>query len=139
MNFLFLSFLLFSASRPNTLFLSGRRRKQTEGFQRRPPPANTTVLKVGERGLADVVVEVPYDISHEMLRLGDPALLIVVSNSPSLNSFKAVRDVFLPATRQWLYEYPFVSRGGFKQIVDRVNYMKSQSNSYSTGAGQSTF
>jgi hypothetical protein len=86
---------------------------------------NTTILRVGEVGLADVVVEIPYDISHETLRLGDPALLIVVSNSPSLNSFKAVRDIFLPETRQWLYEYPFVSRRGFKQIADRVSFMKS--------------
>ncbi|QDZ23346.1 hypothetical protein HOP50_10g58840 [Chloropicon primus] len=87
----------------------------------------TTEIRVGQEGMADVVVEVPYELSHEMLRQGDPALLVVVSNSPTLSSFKAVRDVFLPETRQWLYDYPFVNRRGFQQIVERVNYSKTTS------------
>ena len=43
-----------------------------------------------------------------------------------LSSFKAVRDVFLPATRQWLGDYPFVSRRGFQQVRDRINYQRRE-------------
>ena len=97
----------------------------------------TTEVTVGEAGVADVVVQVPYELNHEMLRLGEPAHLIVVSNTPNLSSFKAVRDIFLPETRQWLYEYPFVSRRGFQQVADRVHYSKGDQAFGGTKAGRS--
>jgi len=87
-------------------------------------PPTTTAVRVGKEGVADVLVELPFEVSHQALRPGDAAMLVVVSNSPSLSSFKAVRDIFLPETRQWLFEYPFVSRRGFQQVMDRVNYAK---------------
>ena len=103
----------------------GRRQDSFRGGAPGPEPT-TTEIRVGEPGKADVVLEVPYELSHELLREGDPALLIVVSNSPALSSFKAVREVFLPATRQWLGDYPFVSRRGFQQVRDRINYQRRE-------------
>ena len=76
--------------------------------------------------LFDVMVEVAYERAHDFVRVGDPAVLVVLSNSPTLQSFKAVRDVYLPFSRLWLVDYPFVSRTGFQRAFLNLNHGRRQ-------------
>mmetsp|Transcript_1653 Transcript_1653/g.3647 ORF Transcript_1653/g.3647 Transcript_1653/m.3647 type:complete len:413 (-) Transcript_1653:2110-3348(-) len=110
----------------------GRRRRGGADYRGNPEPDTTTVIRIGEDRVADVEIQIPYSQSHELIRLGDPALLMVVSNSPSLRCFKAVRDVYLPATREWFCEYPFVSRPAFRAIANKVAFRKKNSNNNQT-------
>lgn len=98
------------------------RRRGRRGAQ----PTEMSRIRVGEPGAADVMVEVAYERAHDFVRVGDPAVLVVLSNSPTLQSFKAVRDVYLPFSRLWLVDYPFVSRTGFQRAFLNLNHGRRQ-------------
>ena len=47
---------------------------------------------------------------YELLEEGEPAELLVLSDSPEFESFRAVKDVYLPQAGLWLSEYPYCDR-----------------------------
>ncbi|GAB4817711.1 hypothetical protein N2152v2_004757 [Parachlorella kessleri] len=71
---------------------------------------------VGDPGGARTEMLLPYDSRFEGLREGDAAELIVLSNSPGFEKFKAVKDVYLPGPCLWLSEYPFTERAAFLEV-----------------------
>ncbi len=59
---------------------------------------------------------------HKPLRPqpGDEAELIVVSDEPLLQRFRAVREAYLPELGLWLSEYPFLERSAFRSVSDAI-------------------
>jgi hypothetical protein len=57
---------------------------------------------------------------------GDEVELIVVSNEPQLQRFRAVREAYLPELGVWLTEYPFVERRAFRAISDAIAATREQ-------------
>jgi len=77
-------------------------------------------VTIGDASGAETAVEVPMRRAYARARVGDSALVLVVSDSKSMRRFRAVRDVYLPESGAWLADYPFVDRGAFLALVRQL-------------------
>lgn len=76
----------------------------------------TTRFVLGDEGGAQTELVLPHDSRHDLITVGQPVELIVLSADPSFGSFKAVKDAFLPESGLWLSEYPFINRPEFLEV-----------------------
>lgn len=82
--------------------------------------AKAVNVSVGDPGGAQAEVSLPYDSRYEMVRPGEPAELLVLSSLPGFETFKAVKDVYLPNSGLWLSEYPYCDRAEFLELSLQV-------------------
>ena len=54
------------------------------------------------------------------LQPGDEVELLVVSDEPQLQRFRAVREAYLPELGMWISEYPFMDRIAYRSISDAI-------------------
>jgi hypothetical protein len=54
------------------------------------------------------------------LQPGDEVELLVVSDEPRLQRFRAVREAYLPELGMWISEYPFMDRIAYRSISDAI-------------------
>lgn len=54
------------------------------------------------------------------LQPGDEVELLVVSEEPQLQRFRAVREAYLPELGMWVSEYPFMDRIAYRSISDAI-------------------
>ncbi|KAI7835238.1 hypothetical protein COHA_010860, partial [Chlorella ohadii] len=59
----------------------------------------------GDPGGAQAEMRLPYDSRYELIRPGEPAELVVLCSDTSFQSFKAVKDAYLPNSGLWVSEY----------------------------------
>ena len=59
------------------------------------------------------------------LAVGAPAELVVVSDDASMHRFKAVRDIFLPRTQEFVCDYPFLERAVMRALSRDVAYERN--------------
>lgn len=90
---------------------------QGDPFLQRTRVRAITRLLVGDAGGARLELEVPAQASHASVQPGDAAELLVLSDDPRLRTFRAVREVFVPARGVWMAEYPFLHREAFQSLV----------------------
>jgi len=76
----------------------------------------TTKIVLGDEGGAQTELVLPHDARFSLVEPGQPAELIVLSDTPEFESFKAVKDVYLPDCGLWLSEYPFLDRTEFLDL-----------------------
>lgn len=76
----------------------------------------TTKIVLGEEDGAQTELMLPYDARFEVLQVGQPAEMIVLSDTLTFENFKAVKDVYLPECTFWLSEYPYIDRSEFLDI-----------------------
>lgn len=76
----------------------------------------TTRILLGDPDGAKTEFMLPHDARFDLIRTGEPAEAIVLSESPSFESFKAVKDVYLPECGLWLSEYPYLDRTEFLEL-----------------------
>eukprot|EP00890_Picochlorum_soloecismus_P004225 jgi/Picsp_1/4803/NSC_02171-R1_protein len=76
----------------------------------------TTKIVLGEEDGAQTELMLPYDARFEVLQVGQPAEMIVLSDTLTFENFKAVKDVYLPESTLWLSEYPYIDRSEFLDI-----------------------
>lgn len=57
---------------------------------------------------------------------GDDVELLVVSDEPQLQRFRAVREAYLPELGMWVSEYPFSERLAFRSISDAIAAEREQ-------------
>ena len=79
-------------------------------------PVDILQCVVGDDSGAQVMLEAPVGPSNERIQVGDSAELAVVSDLRTLHRFQVVRDAFLPASKSWLCEYPFLARTSFERL-----------------------
>lgn len=93
------------------------RRSQAEQFPKsRFSTIRTTRIVLGDPDGAVTELILPHDARFDLIDVGQAAELIVLSQSPTFESFRAVKDVYLPDSGIWLSEYPFLDRGEFLNL-----------------------
>ena len=106
-----------------------------------------TRMLVGDDSGARLQMEVPLAQEHSEIRVrkvcgrmapalradrpvaaqpGDEVELVVVSDEPQLQRFRAVREAYLPELGLWLSEYPFVERRAFRAVSDAIAAAREQ-------------
>lgn len=76
----------------------------------------TCTIVVGEENGAQTKLVLPFDARYEFLRPGQPAEVLVLSDSTSFADIKAIKDVYLPDNGMWLAEYPYIDRPEFLEV-----------------------
>ena len=76
----------------------------------------TTRIVLGDPDGALTELILPHDARFDLIQIGQAAELIVLSQSPTFESFRAVKDVYLPDSGVWLSEYPFLDRSEFLKL-----------------------
>ncbi|KAL4524984.1 hypothetical protein Ndes2526A_g07080 [Nannochloris sp. 'desiccata'] len=90
----------------------------------------TTRIVLGDPEGAQTEFVLPQDARYDLIQPGQPAELIVLSESSNFESFKAVKDVYLPDCGIWLSEYPYLDRTEFLELsleVEREAVMSDRS------------
>lgn len=83
----------------------------------RQEPAKPTInFLFGDDSSARTQVDVPYNQRYEEVHVGEPAELLLLSNTPDFSSYKALKEVYLPESGVWIAKYPFVDRDVFLDI-----------------------
>ena len=57
---------------------------------------------------------------------GDEVELLVVSDEPQLQRFRAVREAYMPELGMWVSEYPFMDRVAYRSISDAIAAEREQ-------------
>lgn len=73
-------------------------------------------IVIGEELGAQTELVLPYDARFEVLQPGQPAEVLVLSNTTSFDEIKAIKDVYLPDSGLWLSEYPYIDRAEYLEI-----------------------
>ena len=60
------------------------------------------------------------------LQPGDEVELLVVSDEPQLQRFRAVREAYLPELGLWISEYPFMDRIAYRSTSDAIAAEREQ-------------
>jgi hypothetical protein len=98
----------------------------------------TTRIVLGDPDGAQTEFVLPQDARYDLIQPGQAAELIVLSESSNFESFKAVKDVYLPDCGLWLSEYPYLDRTEFLEIsleVEREAMMSGRNDYDSRGGG----
>jgi hypothetical protein len=96
----------------------------------------TTRIVLGDLEGAQTEFVLPQDARYDLIQPGQPAELVVLSESSNFESFKAVKDVYLPECGLWLSEYPYLDRTEFLELsleVEREAMMSGRSGGASDG------
>ncbi len=73
-------------------------------------------IVIGEENGAQTKLMLPFDARYELLQPGQPAEVLVLSDSTSFSDIKAIKDVYLPDVGLWLAEYPYIDREEFLEV-----------------------
>lgn len=73
-------------------------------------------LEVGDETGFSTRIQVPLRRNHQMIQLNDIAELVVMSNQADLSRIAKVSDVYIPAHRLWVSDYPYLRRDAFEQV-----------------------
>ncbi|GAB4139268.1 MAG: hypothetical protein Fur0046_14340 [Cyanobacteria bacterium J069] len=66
-------------------------------------------------------VQVPLVRDHRVIRPGDRAQLVVMSNRPDLSQILQLSDVYLSDYGLWVSDYPYLQRDLFLDVSKRLN------------------
>ncbi|NJO40839.1 MAG: phosphate ABC transporter permease [Cyanobacteria bacterium CRU_2_1] len=66
-------------------------------------------------------LQVPLNRDHRVIRPGDIAEMVVLSNRADLSRIAKVSDVFLPECDLWVSDYPYLRRDAFAEVSRRID------------------
>jgi len=95
----------------------------------------TTRIVLGDPEGAQTEFVLPQDARYDLIQPGQAAELIVLSESSNFESFKAVKDVYLPDCGLWLSEYPYLDRTEFLELSLEVEREAMMSGRTDNGDG----
>jgi len=98
---------------------------QGDAFVTRKRAGSVTRVLLGDDSGARLLLEVPLQPEHRNVRVGDAAELMVLSDEPGLQRFRALREAYLPEQGIWLCEYPFVERRKMEALSDALAIERS--------------
>ncbi|NET30597.1 MAG: phosphate ABC transporter permease [Cyanothece sp. SIO1E1] len=78
-------------------------------------------LEVGDETEFSTQIQVPLRRDHRLIRPGDTAELMVMSNRPDLSRIAMVSDIYIPDYRLWVSDYPYLRRDVFIEVSRRLN------------------
>lgn len=77
-------------------------------------------LEVADKQGFSTLIQVPLQRAHQMIRPGDRAEMLVMSNRPDLSYISQFSDVHLVDYDLWVSDYPSVRRDVFKDVSRRL-------------------
>jgi hypothetical protein len=83
-------------------------------------------LEIGDESGFSTKIQVPLQREHRVIRAGDVAEAIVLSNRPDLSRISKVSDIFLSDYNLWVSDYPYVRRDSFVYVSRQLRRRQSQ-------------
>ena len=77
-------------------------------------------LEVADKQGFSTLIQVPLQRAHQMIRPGDRAEMLVMSNRPDLSYISQFSDVHLVDYDLWVSDYPSVRRDVFQDVSSRL-------------------
>lgn len=95
-------------------------------------------LEIGDDSSARIQIDVPSSKQIAMLRVGELAELLVLSDRIDLSRFKAVRDIYFPRIGMWISQDPWLEKTKFETVSKSMSsecaYQDARQYSYKKGA-----
>jgi len=77
-------------------------------------------LELGDDQGFSTMIQVPLQKTHRVIRRGDTAELMVLSNRSDLSRIAMVSDVYLSDYNLWVSDYPYLRRDVFGEVSSRL-------------------
>jgi hypothetical protein len=77
-------------------------------------------LEVGDKAGFVTELQVPLKRDHRIIRPGDRAEMIVMSNLTDLSRIGKVSDIYLPDCNLWVSAYPYLRRDSFLEVSKQI-------------------
>ena len=88
-------------------------------------------LIIGDQTGFEMTIQAPLQRLHQMIKPGQIAELLVMSNRPDLSTIDKVSDVYLPSQNLWVGKYPWLQRDVFVEVSRELgNYSRSRYSRY---------
>lgn len=78
-------------------------------------------LEVGDESGYTTRLQVPLKRSHQSIRPGDTAEMLVLSNRDDLSRIAKVSDIFIPRPGVWVSDYPYLRRDAFEDVSRQLD------------------
>jgi hypothetical protein len=65
-------------------------------------------------------LRVPIKRQHQVIQVGDIAEMLVMSNREDLGRISKTSDIYIPAHKVWVSDYPYVQREAFVEVSQRL-------------------
>ncbi len=80
-------------------------------------------LVLGDRTGFEITIQAPLEKVHKLLKVGQTAELIVLSNRFDLATIDKVTDAYIPSQNLWVGAYPWLQRDVFVEVSQELrNY-----------------
>ena len=73
-------------------------------------------LEIGDESGFTTEMQVPLVRSHRVIRRGDLAEMVVMSNRSDLSRISKISDIYLPDHNLWVSDYPYLRRDAFAYV-----------------------
>lgn len=85
-------------------------------------------LEVGDDTGFYTQLQVPIRREHKGIRVGQVALMVVMSNRPDLSQISEFSDVYIPKLKVWVSDYPCLRRDLFVEVSEEIKrrYLSSR-------------
>ncbi len=83
-------------------------------------------IEIGDEIGPFTIVQSPLKRIHKVIKPGEEAALLVLSNKPDLSKIDAITDVYLPKYNLWIGPYPYVQRDIFTQVSEQLGGAKRE-------------
>ena len=77
-------------------------------------------LEVGDKTGFTTQIQVPLRRDHRLIRRGDLAEMLVLSNRPDLSRINMVSDIYIPDHKLWVSDYPYVLKNSFREVSKKL-------------------
>jgi hypothetical protein len=83
-------------------------------------------LEIGDETGFTTKIQVPLQRSHRVIRSGDVAEMVVMSNRPDLSRIAKFSDIYLSDYNLWVSDYPYLRRDSFIDVSRQLRRRLSQ-------------
>ncbi|MDX2217072.1 MAG: phosphate ABC transporter permease [Oculatellaceae cyanobacterium bins.114] len=84
-------------------------------------------LEIGDETGFSTALQVPLQRTHRVIRPGDMAEMLVMSNREDLSRFSKLSDIYLSDYDLWVSDYPFLRRDLFLDVSRRLGKQRRRS------------
>ncbi|UBF23879.1 phosphate ABC transporter permease [Kovacikia minuta CCNUW1] len=78
-------------------------------------------IEVGDESGFSTRLQVPLNRSHQAIRAGDVAEMLVLSNRRDLGRISKTSDIYIPDNDIWVSDYPYLQREAFVEVSQRLH------------------
>jgi hypothetical protein len=86
-------------------------------------------IEVGDESGFSTRLQVPLERSHQAIRTGDMAEMLVLSNRKDLSRISKTSDIYIPDNDIWVSDYPYLQREAFADVSQRLHEREKQERS----------